>query len=218
MTRTVKKCRCRWHLQATAGLVLPCLLLCLLAISQAGCVVAAVGVAAGAGAYGYYQGNYTSTCPAEFGETYQAAKLALADLAMPVRQESHQGTTGEIESSIADGSHVTISMEEKPRMTASDGHQTEVTIRVGYFGDEKLSKEIQEKITLHINQRAPQQPNPSRLPPIGGAQPVVPGQVVTPPPGVTTPPPAGVTAPPAVTPTNPGWKPATPVGTKVPPP
>ncbi|MFT3881867.1 MAG: DUF3568 family protein [Gemmatales bacterium] len=181
-------------------------------------MVAAVGVAAGAGAYGYYQGNYVSVQPAEFGETYQATKLALADLAMPIRHESHQGMTGDIESSIADGTHVTISLEEKPRIMASDGHQTEVTIRVGYLGDEKLSKEIQEKITLHINQRAPQQSNPSRLPPIGGAQPVVPAQAVTPPPGVTAPPPTGVTAPPGAAAANPGWKPASSAGTNAPPP
>lgn len=211
MNRLVKRCRYRCLLQATAGLVAPCLFLSLLAISQSGCVVAAVGVAAGAGAYGYYQGNYVTAHPAEFGETYQATKLALADLAMPIRHESHQGMTGEIESSIADGTHVTINLEEKPRMMASDGHQTEVTVRVGYLGDEKLSNEIQQKITSHINQRAPQQPNPSRLPAIGGAQPVAPAQAVTPPP-------AGVTAPPATTPANPGWKPATQTGTTVPPP
>lgn len=216
MNRTVNKYGCKWLLQA--GLALPCLSLCLLAISQSGCVVAAVGAGAGAAAYGYYQGNCVAAQPAEFGETYQATKLALADLAMPVRHESHQGTTGEIESSIADGTHVTISFEEKPRIMASDGHQTDVTIRVGYFGDSKLSNEIQQKITSHINQRAPQQANPNRLPPIGGGAVVQPGQVVTPPPGVTTPPPAGVTAPPAVTPANPGWKPATPTGTKAPPP
>jgi hypothetical protein len=135
---------------------------------------------------------------AEFGETYQATKLALADLAMPIRHESHEGSTGEIESSIEDGTHVTIKFEEKPRMQASDGHQTEVTIRVGYFGDSTLSNNIQQKITLHINQGKSQQVSPSRLPPISATiQPVQP------------PPAQGVSAPPAVTPaTNPGWKPA----------
>ena len=59
---------------------------------------------------------------AEFGETYQATKLALADLAMPIRHENHQGMTGEIESSIEDGTHVTISLEEKPRIQVNRSH------------------------------------------------------------------------------------------------
>lgn len=208
MTRTVKKCRCKWL--RLAGPVLACLFLSLLAISQAGCLVAAVGAGAGAAAYGYYQGNSVAAQPAEFGETYQATKLALADLAMPIRHENHEGLTGEIESSIADGTHVTISLEEKPRILASDGHQTDVTIRVGYLGDSKLSNEIQQKITSHINQRAPQQANPNRLPSISGTQPGSPAQAVSPPPGVT--------APPATPSVNPGWKPAAASGTQVPPP
>jgi len=195
MTNAVKKWKSTCVPTATLRLALPCLWLGLLAVSQSGCLVAAVGAGAGAAAYGYYQGNSVAAQGAEFGETYQATKLALADLAMPIRHESHQGMTGEIESSIEDGTHVTISLEEKPRIQASDGHQTEVTIRVGYFGDSTISNNIQQKITQHIAQRAPQQGSPSRLPPISATQPIQQTQAVSP--------------PPASTPANPGWKPAT---------
>ena len=204
MTNAVKKSKSTCAPTARLGLALPCLWLCLLAVSQTGCLVAAVGAGAGAAAYGYYQGNSTSSCSAEFGETYQATKLALADLAMPIRHESHQGMTGEIESSIEDGTHMTINLEEKPRIQASDSHQTEVTIRVGYFGDSTISNNIQQKITQHIGQRAPQHGSPSRLPPISAAQPIQPAQAVSP--------------PPLSTPANLGWKPATQgSGTTLPP-
>ncbi len=204
MTNAVKKWKSTRVPTATLRLALPCLWLGLLAVSQTGCLVAAVGAGAGAAAYGYYQGNYTSSCSAEFGETYQATKLALADLAMPIRHENHQGMTGEIESSIEDGTHVTINLEEKPRIQASDSHQTEVTIRVGYFGDSTISNNIQQKISQHIAQRAPQQSSGSRLPPIS-APPVQPPQGITPPPA-------------AATAANPGWKPASQgTGATVPP-
>jgi len=195
MISNVKKSKSSCSPRARLGLVVPCLWLCLLAISLSGCLVAAVGAGAGAAAYGYYQGNSVAVCGAEFGETYQATKLALADLAMPIRHEEHQGTTGEIESSIEDGTHVTIKMEEKPRMQASDGHQTEVTIRVGYFGDSTISNNIQQKIASHITQKQSQQGSPSRLPPISAAPQVQQTQ--------------GTSAPPALAPANPGWKPAT---------
>lgn len=209
MNSTAKKCMSTCT--RLVSLVIPCLLLCLLTTSLSGCIVAAVGAAgAGAAAYGYYQGNSVASYGAEFGETYQATKKALADLAMPVRQESHQGSTGEIESSIEDGTHVTIKLEEKPRMQASDGHQTEVTIRVGYFGDSTISNNIQQKIMLHITQKQSQQASPSRLPPIGTTPPIQQTQAVSAPPPLTPANPASA---------NPGWKPATPPGgAKVPPP
>lgn len=163
-------------------------------------MVAAVGAAAGAGAYAYYQGNSLGAYAADFGETYHATKLALADLAMPIRHEQHDGLTGEIESSIEDGTHVSIKLEEKPRILATDGHQTEVTIRVGYLGDSKVSARLQQQINQHVTQRTQQQGSATRLPAITQTQ----GVQSAPPPAAAT----GSSAPPPMT-SNPGWKPAT---------
>ena len=133
---------------------------------MSGCLLVAAGAVAGAGAYTYYQGNVSSTYAAEFGETYQSVKKALNDLAMPIREERHEGLSGAIESSIEDGTHVTIKLEEKPRMQANDGHQTEVTVRVGVLGDSKLSTRLHQQIGAHITQRA-SPGNGTRLPAIG---------------------------------------------------
>ena len=144
-----------------------CLLVFPIAISLSGCLVAAVGAAAGAGAYAYYQGNSVAVQPVEFGEAYQCTKSALNDLAMPVLNEQHDGLHGTIETSIDDGTHVTIKLEEKPRLLATDGHQTEIGVRVGVFGDSKVSTRLQQQISQHVAQK---KGTGNRLPPLTGQQ------------------------------------------------
>lgn len=145
-------------------------LLASLAVSQSGCLLAAAGAAAGAGAYAYYRGNVSETCAVEFGDAYQATKEAMLDLAMPVLHEEHRGLAGTVESSLQDGTKVTVSLEEKPRQLANDPHQTDVAVRIGTFGDEKASTKILRQIAVRTAQRAkvPAQPgtNPGRLPPL----------------------------------------------------
>ncbi|HMP16840.1 MAG TPA: DUF3568 family protein, partial [Gemmatales bacterium] len=104
-------------------------------LGSSGCLVAAAGAAAGAGAYAYYQGNVSELHAAEFGEAYQTTRRALTERGLPIRYEHHNGLTGTIESSLEDGSKITIYIEEKPRILASDGHQTEIGVRVGTFGN-----------------------------------------------------------------------------------
>lgn len=131
-------------------------------LAQSGCLVAAVGACAGAGgAYAYYHGNVSDNYVAEFGDVYQASKEALADMAMPVITERHDGLTGTIESSLSDGTKVTISLEEKPRIKPEDGHTTEVGIRVGYFGDQSLSSNMMDKIRVRVAQRMRSGPAPA---------------------------------------------------------
>ncbi len=153
------------------------LFLAALLLTQSGCLVAAAGAAAGAGAYAYYRGNVTDTYAVEFGEAYQASREALADMAMPVISENHQGVTGSIESSLADGTRVSISVEEKPRNLATDNHSSQVGVRIGTFGDQNLSARMQQQIATRISQRNRTGPAPAkpasatrpadRLPPLG---------------------------------------------------
>jgi hypothetical protein len=187
----------------TIGLVL----LMALALSQAGCLLAAAGATAGVGAYAYYRGNVTEQYAVEFGEAYQASKAALADMAMPVIREHHSGLAGTIESSLEDGTKVTVSIEEKPRYMAGDGHTSEVGVRVGVFGDQKLSAKMQQQIGTRLASRMRSGPGHTvggeRLPPLGAE----PGPAQATPAGVQ---PAGAQAPP--------WKPAASPGAAVPPP
>lgn len=197
---TARKCK-SYHSQLQAAALL-CLLAFPIAISLSGCMVAAVGAAAaaGAGAYAYYQGNSVAMQPAEFGETYQCTKAALNDLAMPIKKEHHDGLTGTIESSIDDGTHVTIKLEEKPRLLATDTHQTEIAVRVGVFGDSKVSTRLQQQIAQHVAQR---KGTGNRLPPINGPQTIQP---------------TGASAPPGAVQGSGEWKPASQGNAKVLPP
>lgn len=173
-----------------------------------GCFVAAAGAAAGAGAYAYYQGNVNELYAADFGQAYQSTKKVLAERGLPIRYEQHQGLSGTIESSMEDGSKVTITLEEKPRVLATDGHQTEIGIRVGTFGDSKFSGEFHQQLRgmMTMNSPATVSPGGNRLPPVGTSPPPVQQA------GATSP----VSAPPPPSKVE-GWKPASATGT-VPPP
>lgn len=187
MTITVKKSRCRCR-------VVLWLSLFLLSVSLSGCMLAAAGAVAGAGAYAYYQGNYSQMHAAEFGKTWQAAKSALSDLALPVISEHHEGLTGTIKSSLPDGTSISIDLEEQPRILASDSHQTEVNVRVGTFGDQTQSQKIQQQIQSHIVGQNVTAPPANRLPPLNSS--------------VAPPPAAATNAPPPATATGSQWKPA----------
>jgi hypothetical protein len=169
-----------------------------LALSQTGCLVAVAGAAAGAGAYAYYKGTVTDQFAVEFGEAYQASKEALADQAMPVISEHHQGVTGTIESSLEDGTKVSITVEEKPRLQAADGHLSEVGIRIGVFGDQNLSDKLMRQVSMRVAQRMRNGPI---LPPTGSGERL---PALTPEPGAVHPPPAGPTVGTGGAP----WKPA----------
>jgi hypothetical protein len=149
------------------------LLLAFLAISQSGCLLAAAGAAAGAGAYAYYKGNVTETCAVEFGDAYQGTKEAMLDLGMPVLHEEHHGVTGTIESSLQDGTKVTVNLQEKPRVLASDHHETEVGVRIGTFGDDKTSTKILQQIALRTSQRKQPGATPAAVVPAGGRLPPI---------------------------------------------
>lgn len=206
MTTIAKKFRCKCRVALWLSLFL-------LSISLSGCMLAAAGAVAGAGAYAYYQGNYSQMHTAEFGRTWQATKSALSDLALPVISEHHEGLKGSIKSSLPDGTSISIDLEELPRIMASDGHQTEVNIRVGTFGDQAQSQKIQQQIQAHIVGQNVTAPPANRLPPLNST--------VAPPPAATTSkanstvPPPGTSAPPA---SGNQWKPASANGSQTLPP
>jgi hypothetical protein len=162
-------------------------ILCLsgVVVAQSGCLVAAAGACAGAGAYAYYRGTVSDTYGAEFGQVYQASKEALGDMAMPVVSENHEGLAGTIESSLADGTRVTVVLEEKPRMKSEDNHSTEVSIRIGTFGDQTASTQLQQQIARRVTEHLRGGPAPAlptgrsveRLPPLTQAQAVQPAVV-----------------------------------------
>lgn len=128
----------------------------LLALSQAGCAILAVGaVGGGAVALAHYKGKITETVPASLDEAATATESALLDLGLTVHSNRVGGRHGEIDSSLANHEPLMIDLDQEPRPIPTDPPWTKIGIRVSTFGDEKLSKRIFDQITHRLNNPAP---------------------------------------------------------------
>lgn len=114
----------------------------LLSLSFSSCVPMAmvVGAAAGIGGYKYIEGNMTVIFNAPFKNTWQASLDALEGMNLKIENKDHDTTSGKIKARRTDDTVVTVNME----YISAD--QTQATIKVGFFGDEKESNIIKDKI------------------------------------------------------------------------
>jgi hypothetical protein len=127
------------------------LLLAGIAASNAGCLVVAVGAAAAGGAagYAYYKGRVSKDYPAGFEETWTATQAALNDLGLPLASLEHDVGRGEIGSRPADGPKVDVSVEALPGGKGLTS-LTRVSVRVGIFGDRRLSEQILAQVQTRL--------------------------------------------------------------------
>lgn len=165
------------------------LLLAGVALGNAGCLVAAVGAAAAAGAAGYahVKGKVCHTVNATLDETVAAARQSLAELKMPITSEGRQtGSSAWLDSATADGTTVSITVDVEPAEHPPQANVTRLCVRVGAFGDYPTSDRIITQIMSHL-------PNATAAgPPLNPIQPVSaqnPNWVPAPPPPSTAPPP-----------------------------
>ena len=120
------------------GAALGFLLLCL-----AGCaplVFLGAGGAAGVAGYKFSQGALSVIYQAPYMETWDATQVALSRMNLKVQKQGHDITAGNIEAQRADETPVNISMKYR------SSEETEVSIRVGVFGDKDTSMLIKEEI------------------------------------------------------------------------
>jgi hypothetical protein len=119
-----------------------CLFPLLLSLIFSGCVPVAMvaGAAAGIGGYKYFEGAMTIAYNAPFKSTWEASLAALDSMNIKIEDKDHGLTSGKIKARLADNTIVSLSM----KYTSAD--QTEMTIKVGLFGDEKESATIRDKI------------------------------------------------------------------------
>ena len=115
-----------------------------------GCVVVAVGAVAGAGAatYAYVNGEVQSTLSATLDNTWVATQAAVKDLQFKLGKTSKDALNAHLECTTADGKSITIKLKR-----VSDT-LTEVDIRVGKFGDQKVSDMILDKIKAHLGAKS----------------------------------------------------------------
>jgi len=111
-----------------------------------GCVLLALGTgaAAGAGAVAYMKGELRVTYTAPLDRIWEATLGALDDLGYGILTSQKGESGGEIEAKKVGQDKVTVGL------LISGPGTTLVTIRVGIFGDEEVSRTIQGKITSRL--------------------------------------------------------------------
>ena len=114
-------------------------LLCLMSASCAPILILG-GAAAGVAGYKYYEGALEVVYESPFMETWDAALGVLDRMDIEVTNKKHDLTAGKISAMRPDEKDVSLSF--KYRST----EETEVSIRVGIFGDEHASDALKEEI------------------------------------------------------------------------
>jgi hypothetical protein len=136
--------------------IIRCWAHCLLAglvLGQAGCLVLAVG-AAGAGAaaagYVYLHGVLYHDFATSLGDATQAVRVSLTELGFNILEE--KPGTGEvlIVTRLQDGTRVQIRVETIGSPIPAEAPLTRVGVRVGFSGDERVSKRILDQISRHL--------------------------------------------------------------------
>lgn len=118
------------------------LLLATLLLS-AGCAAILVGGAAATGTYVYLDGQAKNTYSASLQKSYDASLAACRELTIPVTSTAKDGTSGKITGKLS-GDTVIISMK------LVGDNQTQITVRVGMFGNESASRRIHAAISRHL--------------------------------------------------------------------
>jgi len=126
-------------------------------LSASGCLaVIAGGTAglAGAAAYEYWKGAVRETIPADTSAVWQAAHASLADLGLPVIFSGNEGKTLLIESRSPRDEVIKIEIEPEKSSVPQAVPKSEISIRVGTWGDEYLSRRILEQIYVRLGHSA----------------------------------------------------------------
>jgi hypothetical protein len=132
-----------------------------------GCIVAAVGTAAlagaGAASYAYVHAAAPGDFPADMDKTWTAAQQALGDLKMDIDTAQRDNDTATIETKTGTGDKVTLTLEPRAKAVPADGQWTHVTVRVATFGNEEVSDRVIKQIATRLG--LPQHPGAAELQP-----------------------------------------------------
>jgi hypothetical protein len=112
-----------------------------------GCLAAAAvggAAAAGAGTVAYIKGELKATEEATLNKTWEATVAAIDELQFLVVNKIKDNVSAELESKTADNKTVKIQLK---RVT---DNLTDISIRIGTFGDESLSRYILSKIEARL--------------------------------------------------------------------
>ena len=161
-------------------------------LAASGLPVAMLGCASATNAtdstFSYLHGDQHATLGATPPEITDAAVAAGGELQLPVDSHASDGLVGRVVMHTVDGTKVEVSVK------AMASNQSEVTVRVGTFGDKVLQQRIMDKIKAHV---MPGVAEPVAAAPMRAAPPPPPAPAPAPAPMA----PAAAPAPPPIAPT-----------------
>ena len=121
-----------------------CLRLGLLVVLLAGCTTVHPREPVGSGTYSYVSGRLSWVYPVPLIEAWQATLQALQELNLRVLHKTLDGLGGEIDAQRVDQTAVDVDLKPTSDRT------TEVSVRIGTFGDYEQSKNIHETIRTRL--------------------------------------------------------------------
>jgi len=124
-------------------------LLCCFLIGLSGCsrkwaVIGAAAAAVGTTAYFYVKGDLKRNYEAPLDKTWQAAVKSVEDLGLTTESKQNDAFNGVIKGKMADGKSFTVNVKRL------EENLTEVSVRVGTFGDQDRSEAIHDKILSNL--------------------------------------------------------------------
>lgn len=114
------------------------------AISISGCVVAAVGAAA-VGTVVYVKGDLETVESKSLDLVYEATLKAMEELELRIISKTKDSLSAEVNVRDAQDKKITI------KLKAASEETTELSVRIGTFGDETKSRLIYRKIRENLN-------------------------------------------------------------------
>ncbi len=114
--------------------------------SQLGCSVLLLGsgAVAGVGMVAYTRGELTTAEEADLDRVWAAAQGAMDDLVFVIQSRLTTAGSAKLIARGAGSRRVTVTVERRA------GNLTNISVRVGYFGDEPLSRLILQKIRRRL--------------------------------------------------------------------
>jgi hypothetical protein len=112
----------------------------------AGCAAVVIGgaAAAGAGTVAYIRGELRAVESAPLDRVWSASQAAMDDLQFAPTTKDKDGLSARLIARTASDKKVTINLAKQ------GDNVTEIRIRVGFFGDESVSRLVLEKIKLRL--------------------------------------------------------------------
>jgi hypothetical protein len=117
----------------------------LMVVYLSGCIVAAVGVGAAAAAgVGYVKGDLQAVLDEDIDRVYHASINALEELELPITGRDKTALDAKLISRNSSDKKIQIKLKR------TEENYTEISIRIGTFGDEAQSRSIYDKIKSHL--------------------------------------------------------------------